>query len=297
MNEDVKRARHVTWVGFWCNAGLGTAKVLAGIFGHSGAVIADGVHSFSDFLTDLIVLVMVTIGRRGENDQYEYGHGKYETFGTMLVAIALIIVGILLFWEGLESTITTIGGDIPPRPAMITIIVCVLSIVVKEWLFRYTARVGREINSATVVANAWHHRSDAFSSIATLIGVAGAIFLGEHWRILDPVAQMVVAVMIVVVGYRTVRPAILELLEVSLPVKDREIIENTIASTPGVDAYHHLRTRQNGSRKIIDVHIKVAPDISVVEAHDIATDVEHRISRDFNGNALVTTHIEPYEPA
>lgn len=295
MDEEVRQARRVTWIGFWCNALLGTIKVVVGILGRSGAVVADGVHSFSDFLTDLIVIVMVTIGRKGSDEQYEYGHGKYETFGTMLVAFALVVVGGILLWEGTEQTLACIAGSVPPRPAMVTIVVCVLSIAVKEWLFHFTVRTGRRINSATVVANAWHHRSDAFSSIATLIGVAGAIFLGEHWRILDPIAQVIVAVMIMVVGYRTARPAILELLEVSLPKNERDQIEQIIITTHGVKDFHHLRTRQNGTMKIVDVHLKVDPDITVTEAHDIATDVEHVISRMYSGRAMVTTHIEPYK--
>lgn len=294
-DNGVKEARRVTWTGFWCNAALGSAKIVVGIAGKSGAVVADGVHSLSDFLTDLIVLVMVTIGRKGEDERYEYGHGKYETFGTLLVAVALVVAGLLLLAEGIRSVVDIAGGDIPPRPAMITIAVCVVSIIVKEWLFHYTVRVGRRIDSATVVANAWHHRSDAFSSVATLAGVAGAIFLGEHWRILDPIAQIVVAVMIVVVGIKSAGPAILELLEVALPVQERETISHIIATTPGVKAFHHLRTRRNGASRIIDVHLKVDPDITVVAAHDIATEVERRIKAQWPAGAMVTTHIEPVE--
>lgn len=293
MDNAVKEARKVTWTGFWCNAALGSAKIAAGVAGRSGAVVADGVHSFSDFLTDLIVLVMVTVGRKGESDRYEYGHGKYETFGTLLVVVALIIAGVILFVEGVKSVIDIAGGNVPPRPAMITIAVCVISIVVKEWLYRYTVRVGRRIESQAVVANAWHHRSDAFSSVATLAGVAGAIFLGEGWRVLDPLAQIAVAIMIVAVGIRSARPAVFELLEVSLPAPERERIGEIISSTPGVKRFHHLRTRRNGMNRIIDVHLKVDPAMTVVAAHDIATEVERRIRAEWPSGAIVTTHIEP----
>lgn len=296
-SNEARVARRVTWVGFWCNAALGSLKVLIGILGHSGAVVADGIHSFSDFLTDLIVLVMVSIGRRGENSQYEYGHGKYETFGTMLVAVALIAAGAILLYEGIAQIVDFAAGNIPERPALITLAICVVSILVKEWLFRYTERAGKKINSSAVIANAWHHRSDALSSVATLFGVAGAIFLGAHWRVLDPVAQVVVAVMIIIVGIKSARPAILELLEVSLPRHDRDAIEDAILATNGVRDFHHLRTRLNGTRKIVDVHLKVDPDLTVTQAHDIATEAEHAISRLFNGRALVTTHIEPYSLA
>lgn len=165
--EAVKEARHVTWVGFWCNAALGTAKVIAGIVGRSGALVADGIHSFSDFITDVIVLVMVGIARRRPNARYQYGHGKYETFATMLIAVALIIVGIGIFIDGIKHVILALRGQELARPGWIALAICFASIVVKEWLFRYTRRVGVRIQSGAVIANAWHHRSDAFSSVAT----------------------------------------------------------------------------------------------------------------------------------
>lgn len=292
--QETAVARRVTWVGFWCNALLGTLKVVAGIIGRSGAVIADGIHSFSDFVTDVIVLVMVTIGRRGSDSRYEYGHGKYETFGTMLVAWALVIAGGFIFYEGLTAFIGALKGEPLPEPGFIALIVCVLSIVTKEWLYRYTVAAGKKIESQAVIANAWHHRSDAFSSIATLLGVGGAMFLGEGWRILDPLAEMIVALFIIIVGFRTSKPAILELLEISLPKDTIQTIEKAIADTDGVLAFHHLRTRRNGRASIIDVHIKVNPYIPVIEGHTIATAVEHRIREILGASTMVTTHIEPY---
>lgn len=293
MRSEIAIARHVTWVGFWCNAVLGTIKVLAGIAGRSGAVIADGIHSFSDFITDVIVLVMVTIGRRGADRRYEYGHGKYETFGTMLVAAALIVVGVIIFREGLMDVLAAAGGEELPRPGGIALGVCVLSVVVKEWLYRYTVRAGRRINSSAIIANAWHHRSDAFSSLATIAGVGGAMFLGEQWRVLDPIAEMVVAVFIAIVGIRAARPAVLELLEISLPHADLVRISRVISDTVGVQSFHHLRTRRNGPAAIIDVHIKVNPFIPVLEAHAIATDVETRLRHLLGSTTIVTTHVEP----
>ena len=227
--EAVKEARHVTWVGFWCNAALGTAKVIAGIVGRSGALVADGIHSFSDFITDVIVLVMVGIARRRPNARYQYGHGKYETFATMLIAVALIIVGIGIFIDGIKHVILALRGQELARPGWIALAICFASIVVKEWLFRYTRRVGVRIQSGAVIANAWHHRSDAFSSVATLVGVAGAMFLGENGRILDPIAAMIVAVFIIIVGIKMAIPAINELLEVSLPEKMEDQIRHIIA--------------------------------------------------------------------
>lgn len=293
--EAVHIAKHVTWVGFWWNAFLGTSKVVAGVIGRSGALVADGIHSFSDFITDIIVIVMVSISRKKPNEQYEYGHGKYETFATMLLSVILMIVAVLIFWEGLEKVISHLKGELLARPGGIALVICVLSIVVKEWLYHYTRRAGERINSGAVIANAWHHRSDAFSSVATLIGISGAMFLGSHWRILDPVAEMVVAVFIVIVGVKMAIPAVKELLEVALPEEMQTEIRRVISTTPGVITFHHLRTRKNGNTIIIDVHIKVNATLSVVEAHDISTHVENRIRNLYAGDSvMVTTHIEPY---
>ncbi|MDE6528995.1 MAG: cation diffusion facilitator family transporter, partial [Muribaculaceae bacterium] len=200
--QAVRLARHVTWVGFWMNALLGVIKVLAGVFGRSAAMVADGVHSFSDFVTDIIVLIFVGIGRRKANVEYQYGHGKFETFATMLLALILGVVGVLFFVDGAEKTLRAMHGEQLPAPGWIAMVTAVASIAAKEWLYRYTRRAGEKIHSAVVVANAWHHRSDAFSSLATLAGIGGAMFFGVHWRVLDPVAAMVVRVFIVMVSIR-----------------------------------------------------------------------------------------------
>lgn len=293
--EAVRVARHVTWVGFWWNALLGVAKVCGGILGRSNALVADGIHSFSDFLSDIIVLVMVGIARKKPDERYQYGHGKYETFATLLLSVVLLAVAVGIFADGCRNVVSALSGEVIPRPGVIALDLCVLSLVVKEWLYRYTRRAGERINSAAVVANAWHHRSDAFSSIATLVGVGGAMFLGEGGRVLDPLAAMVVAVMIAVVSVKMAIPAIKELLEIALPADVEERIREAIVSTPGVRAYHHVRTRRNGYSVIVEVHIKVDPDISVISAHDIASDVERRIRGVFDRDtSIVTTHIEPY---
>lgn len=293
-DEALRVARHVTWVGFAWNALLGTAKVIAGIVGNSGAVIADGVHSFSDFITDVIVLVMVTVSHRKANRRYEYGHGKYETFASMLIAVLLIIVGLGIFIDGLHNVVLTIHGEELPRPGMIALVICLVSIVIKEWLYHYTRRAGMRIRSGALVANAWHHRSDSFSSVATLVGVAGAMWLGPQFRVLDPVAAMVVAMFIVIVGARMALPAIRELLEEALPSDMQNSIRRVIASTPGVDTYHHMRTRRNGSTIIIDVHLKVNPSLTVSQAHSIASAVENKLRDTFGASTIVTSHIEPY---
>jgi cation diffusion facilitator family transporter len=293
-DEGLKVARRVTWVGFAWNAILATAKIIGGIAGHSGAVIADGVHSLSDFITDVIVLVMVTISHRKSNHRYEYGHGKYETFASMIIAVLLVIVGIGILTDGLDKVILTIHGEELPRPGIIALVMCVASIVVKEWLYRYTRREGERIHSGALVANAWHHRSDSFSSIATLVGVVGAIWLGPQYHVLDPIAAMVVAVFIIIVGVKMAIPAVKELLEEALPADMQNEIRHIIAETQGVDTYHHLRTRRNGSTIIIDVHLKVNPELTVSSAHDISTNVERKLRTQFGNSTIVTSHIEPY---
>lgn len=291
----VRRARHATWVGFWWNAVLGTLKVVFGVIAHSGALVADGIHSFSDFITDIIVLVSVGLARRSPDEKYSYGHGKYETFATMLIAIALVIVGFLIIIDAITVIAHVLEGHPLDRPGFAALIVCVASIAVKEGLYHYTRRVGEAIGSPAVVANAWHHRSDALSSVATLAGIAGALFLGEKWRVLDPLAQLVVGVFIIIVGVKMAMPAVKELLEVSLPENIEEEIKNAIITTPGVLDYHHLRSRRNGPAVIIEVHIKVNPLIPVKEGHEIATDVENRIRKIVGQQSLITTHVEPYK--
>ena len=287
-------SRHVTWVGLWVNDGLGVLKVLAGIFGRSSAMIADGVHSFSDFVTDIIVLIFVGISRRKANREYQYGHGKFETFATMLLGLILGIVGVLFFIDGAEKTWAAIHGAALPAPTWLALGMAVASILSKEWLYRYTRRAGERIHSAVVVANAWHHRSDAFSSLATLAGIGGAMFLGVKWRVLDPVAAMLVSVFIVMVAVKIGKPAVMELLEVSLPSEVVEGMYRVIGTTPGVEAFHHFASRRNGNCMIADFHIKVDPHISVEHAHHISSEVEQRLKDAYGHEMIVTIHVEPY---
>lgn len=295
-DEAVKEARHVTWVGFWLNAALGVAKVVGGMFTRSSALVADGVHSFSDFLSDIIVIVMVGIARKAPDQDHQFGHGRYEALATILLSIVLMIVAGGIFYDGIERIIAVVHGEVLPRPGMAALIILFASIVSKEWLYHYTRRVGEKIHSEAVIANAWHHRSDSFSSIATLIGVGGAIFLGDSWRILDPIAAAVVSIFIFVVGVKMARPALAEMLGASLPGNDVKAIEKAIMETDGVMAFHRLRTFKSGIDNYIEVHIKVDPDITLRAAHAIATETEHNIARALGDNRVyVTTHVEPYE--
>ncbi len=290
----VKAARRVTWVGFWINAALGLLKILAGVFGRSSAMIADGVHSFSDFISDIIVIIFVGVSHRQSNNSYQYGHGKYETFATMILATILLFVAVTFFTDGVGKTWDAIRGCPLPRPTWLALGMAILSILSKEWLYHYTRHVGETIQSSVVIANAWHHRSDALSSIATLAGIAGAMYLGEQWRVLDPIAAIIVSIFIFIVAIRIGKPAVEELLEASLPASTVNEIYDIISSTPGVKTFHRFASRRNGTRMILDFHIKVNPNITVEDGHTIATDVEHRLKAHFEHELTVNIHVEPY---
>lgn len=292
--EVVSKARHVTWVGFWVNAVLAAIKISAGIVGRSGAMIADGIHSLSDFITDGIVIIFVGLSRKKADEDHAYGHGKYETFATLLIAVALGIVAIGFFADSASKVWSALHGELLPRPHMVALVVAVVSIAAKEWLFRYTRSWGRRLDVQAVVANAWHHRSDAFSSVATLVGIAGAMFLGESWRVLDPIAALVISIFIFAVAVQIARPAVRELLESSLPEADVHSIENAVSMVSGVRAFHHLRTRRNGNKAIVGLHVKVDPIITVEAGHDIATAVEDSLRRLLGDDSIITVHIEPW---
>lgn len=292
--DSLHMVRRVTWLGFWVNAALGVLKIVAGVLGRSSAMVADGIHSFSDFVSDIIVLVFVGISRRKANQEFQYGHGKFETFATMLLALVLGLVGVMFFIEGGEKVWKSLHGEELEQPGWIALAMAVVSIVSKEWLYRVTRRVGERVHSAVVVANAWHHRSDSLSSLATLAGIGGAMFLGARWRILDPVAAMVVSVFIVIVAVKLGKPAVSELLERSLPPDVVAGMYRVIGGTEGVRAFHHFASRYNGNRIFVDFHIKVDSDISVVGGHHIASQVESRLRSAYGDNVTATIHVEPY---
>ncbi len=291
--ERAARAKHVTWVGFLVNVALSLLKIAAGIVGHSGAMIADGIHSISDFVTDVIVLVFIGVSSRGENEKYQYGHGKFETFATMLISFALLAVGVGLFWSSTELIWRAANGEVLPRPGLLAFGMAIVSVAAKEWLFQYTRRVGTRISSMALVANAWHHRSDAFSSIAVLVGIGCAMFLGESWRVLDPIAALIVSVFIAIVSLRIGLPSINELLEVSLPDNINKEIGDTINSVDGVKKFHRLRTRKNGSVVVMSFHVKVDPTMTIVEAHDVASNLERVLREKYGAGTIKNVNNEP----
>lgn len=286
--------RHVTLVGVAVNIVLTVVKIVVGYTGHSDALVADGIHSLSDFASDLIVLLFVAQAYKSVDEDHPYGHGKFETFASLLIAVALIAVGIALAAGGITSIIGVANGIRLPVPSIWTMLVAVLSIASKEWLFHYTRRAARRLKSSSLEANAWHHRTDAMSSIATLAGVSAGIIFGQRWCILDPIATIAIAVLIVLSALKIATPSVNELLEKSPGRSDMEAIEQSIRMVDGVKDFHHLRARHNGNRLIVDVHIKVDGNLTVVQGHRIATAVEESLKKCFGASTISNVHIEPY---
>lgn len=290
---EVSIIRRVTLIGFWINAGLVALKLFFGYWGHSDALVADGYHSVSDFITDFIVLFFIGIAYKKADKEHPYGHGKYETVATVLIGMILMLVAIYIGVEGIATIIQAVNGKLLPRPDVWTIIVAIISILAKEYCYRYTINIGRQVDSNALTANAWHHRSDAISSVATLIGVSLSFFLGEHWRVLDPIASVIIAVFIGISALQIAKPSIQELLEISLPQDQINSILEIIENVPGIKKVHNLRSRRNGHSYIIDVNIHVDPDITVRMAHEIANDVETELYRSFESDMIIYVHIEP----
>lgn len=289
------QAQRITWIGFFVNLLLSTGKLLAGIFGRSAAMIADGVHSISDFITDFVVIGFIRVADKESDKDHRYGHGKFETFATLLVSLVLLLVGAGILWNGGSRIIDAIAGKELGQPSMVALIAAVVSILAKEILFHCTLRVGKSINSQAVIANAWHHRSDALSSIGTLLGIAGAIFLGEKWRILDPLAGMIVSIFIIRVAIRLGFPSVKELLETALPADVEDEIVRIINDTPGVKGSHRLKTRQIGNDYAIDVHVEMDGELSLIASHDIATLVEERLYEKYGKRTQISIHTEPHK--
>ena len=293
MEGRQREIRKVTLWGAGVNITLTIAKLLAGVFGRSAAMVADGVHSLSDLLTDAIVLIFTHISSKGKDRDHSFGHGKFETMATLIISVILIIVGAKLMEGGIRSIIDVANGEDLPKPGYIALIAAIISIVLKELLYQWTSRVGKSTNSPAVAANAWHHRSDALSSIGSLIGIGGAIILGHKWTILDPIASCGISIAIIVVAVKMAIPSLNELLEASLPETIENEIIATASSVKGVKDIHNLKTRRNGISAIIDAHIVVDPSISITQAHDIATEVEEALSLKFGSETQVNIHIEP----
>lgn len=288
-----KQIYKVTFIGSAVNFLLLVFKFVAGIVGNSAAMIADAVHSLSDFITDIIVVLCVHLSGKPQDKEHDYGHGKYETMATVIVGAVLLLVGLGIFKNGAVSIWKCLHGEILPEPGMLALIAALVSIVLKEILFRYTAVMGKKLDSEAMIANAWHHRSDAFSSIGTAVGIGGAILLGEKWRVLDPVAAVIVSILIIHVSIKLTVPGLEELMEKSLPEKEEKKILEIILSFPGVSDPHHLRTRRIGNYCAIDVHVRMDKDMPLEKVHKITEGIESRLKEELGGKTIINIHAEP----
>lgn len=293
MQSRDQRIYKVTLTGSIVNMVLLVMKFAAGILGHSAAMVADAVHSLSDFLTDIVVLAFVKLSTKPADNDHDYGHGKYETIATSIIGMALVVVAVMLGWNGAEKIIQVIQGEKLESPGLIALVAAVASIMLKEWVFRITRKVARDVNSQALEANAWHHRSDALSSIGTAIGIGGALMLGNNWAMLDPLAAIIVSVMIFITAFRLLRQASGELLEESLPKETENKIEQIVYQDSLVSDVHNLHTRRIGSIIAIEMHLRLPGNISLSESHVHATEIEKRLRGEFGSGTHIMLHIEP----
>ena len=283
----------VTFVGGVVNVVLLLFKFLAGILGHSAAMVADAVHSLSDFVTDVIVLVFIRISGKPQDKSHDYGHGKYETLAMTLIGAALLFVAIGIIYSGAVKISIWANGEQLKAPGMLALWAALVSIVLKEGVYHYSMVKARQLNSQAVEANAWHHRSDALSSIGTAVGIGGAIFLGQRWTVLDPVASIIVGAFIIKVAVSLLRNGIGDLMEQSLPDAVEEEILRLAATVPGVAEPHELRTRRIGNHYAIELHILMDGDITLREAHDKASEVEDLLRERYGEETHIAVHVEP----
>ncbi len=293
MDNRQKEIYKVTLIGSVFNFVVQVIKIAAGILGHSAAMIADAVHSLSDFVTDIIVLVFVKISGKPQDKDHDYGHGKYETLATAMIGVILVFVGLGIMWNGLTSVWTFLKGEPLVEPGMLALIAALVSLLIKEILYRYTVWAGKRIDSQSVVANAWHHRSDALSSIGTAVGIGGAILLGPSWRVLDPVAAVVVSIFIIKVAFELIGPTVDELMEKSLPDDVEDEIIAAVTSVPGVYDPHNLRTRKIGNASAVTVHVRMDGNLTVNQSHELTRAIESSVRSLLGPNTFVSVHVEP----
>ena len=283
----------MTLAGGVANLLLMAFKFVAGIVGRSSAMMADAIHSLSDFVTDLVVLIFVNISSRPQDESHDYGHGKYETLATLFIGLALAGVAIGIIVNGAVKFASWLQGEALPSPGKLALWAALVSIAVKELIYLYTKAKGRRLNSPALVANAWHHRSDALSSIGAALGIGGALLLGDRWTVLDPLASIVVGAMLVKVAWELLAPSLGELTDQSLPRETENEILSIIATVPGVSDPHNLRTRRIGNYIAAEVHVRMDGNITLHESHELASQIERKFRERFGEGSYITVHTEP----
>lgn len=288
-----KETYRVTIAGSIINILLLAFKFAAGILGHSAAMIADAIHSLTDFVTDAIVLIFVRLGSKPTDHDHDYGHGKYETLASAIIGVSLLVVGMMICYSGVTKTYHAMCGEPLQQPGFIALAAAVASVVLKEWAYRFTVRVGRRCHSEAVVANAWHHRSDALSSVGTTVGIGGAIVLGEKWAVLDPLTAIVVSFFIMKAAWSVLSKAVDELTDGSLPKETEDEIEKIVSEDKDVSVVHNLCTRRIGNRIAIEMHVRMPGETSLYVAHHHATEIEQQLKQRFGADTHISIHLEP----
>ncbi len=292
-SPDVKEINKVTLVAILVNLSLSGIKISAGLFGNSRALFADGLHSLSDFSTDIVAYLGARLGKKPPDDYHNYGYGKYESLSTLIISLFLGFVAVQIFIDGLESILSVIrGGTIEP-PSWLAFAAALASIALNEGLFRYALSVGKKIQSDSIIANAWHHRSDGWTSVGALVGIGGAILLGGEWAVLDPVAALIVSLLVLKIAIQTFLPAIRELMDFSVDQKLLDQIYSTIEQHKEIQEYHNLRSRKVSGKIILEFHILLDGNFSLKKSHDIADTLEEELKDLLGKNAIITIHIEP----
>ena len=284
----------ITGVSIAVNALLTAAKLAVGLWGKSAALIADAAHSLSDFATDFAVLAGVHFARKPQDEDHRYGHGKYETLATMAIGLVLAWGALEIGWHALGGILRAVAGKgAGPGPSPWVFWTAVVSVLAKGWLYHATMATARATGSPALVANAWHHRSDAWSSVAVAGGVGASVFFGEQWAVLDPVAALFVSVLLGRVAWQLLRDQLGALTDRSLAPSLCEEILEMARGVEGVSDPHKLRTRMVGRYPVIDLHIRLPADMPLERAHRIATELERRYLARFGAETLVTLHLEP----
>lgn len=283
----------ITIIGSITNLLLVIFKFIAGILGQSAAMVADAVHSLSDFITDIVVIAFIRISGKPRDESHQYGHGKFETLATLIIGFILLIIGTGIAYNGITDIISVIRGNSLPTPRLLALIVALLSIISKEILYQYTYHQGKKTKSSVVIANAWHHRSDAFSSIGTAIGIGGAIILGDKWAVLDPIAAFIVSLFIIKIAFTLMKPAISELMEESLPEEVEKEITSVVGTFPEVHQLHNLHTRKIGNKYAIEFHIRMDGQTTLEKAHETISDIEKKLREHYGIQTHIMIHMEP----
>lgn len=289
QQQNARLAHRVTVVGGVLDTALGIAKITVGLAAGSAALVADGIHSFSDLLTDIFVIVATHFGRQEPDHDHPYGHGRIETLGTLLLGSVLLFVAGGIAWASLSRLLE--GVTAPPAGAL-AIGLAVVALIAKEWIFRYTLRAARRIRSRLLEANAWHSRSDALSTVAVLVGLIGSQ-LGAGW--LDAVAAVIVGMLVGKIGITLLWDAGKELIDTALPEADQQRMHDLALTVPGVYDIHQLRTRTVAEQVLLDLHLVVGPRLTVSEAHEIGNEVCRELYRAYPQLTDITFHIDPQD--